>query len=79
MFQHNPPFWYPAENVQTPLLWLAGESDAVVGVMAEQRSAAHYGATFRVYPEAAHNLMMEPNHRAIALDIHEWLVAQQIG
>lgn len=79
MLQHNPPFWHPAENVQTPLLWLAGERDAVVGVEAERASAAHYGATFRVYPNAAHNLMMEPNHRAIAQDIHAWLVARNIA
>lgn len=77
MMQHNPPFWHPAENVRTPLLWLAGSRDAVIGVDVEWRSANHYGATFRVY-DGAHNLMMEPTHRTIAEDIHGWLARQEI-
>jgi len=31
LYQHNPPFWHPPGNVKTPMLWLAGEQDAVIG------------------------------------------------
>jgi pimeloyl-ACP methyl ester carboxylesterase len=73
MAQHNPPFWRPPERVETPLLWLAGEIDAVIGVEDESQSAAHYGADFEVVPDAAHNIMMEYNYRETAATIHDWL------
>ena len=73
MVQHNPPFWRPPAQVKTPLLWLAGEIDAVVGVEAERHSAAHYHADFVVVPDAAHNIMMEHNYRETAEMIHQWL------
>lgn len=73
MYQHNPPFWYPPNRVKTPLLWLAGEIDAVIGVEAERKSAAHYRADFFVVSEAAHNIMMEYNYRETAKKIHDWL------
>jgi pimeloyl-ACP methyl ester carboxylesterase len=55
------------------MLWLAGEIDVGLGVEAERRSAAHYGADFVVVPDAAHNIMMEHNYRETAKTIHEWL------
>jgi pimeloyl-ACP methyl ester carboxylesterase len=73
MMQHNPPFWYPAKQVRTPLLWLAGEIDATISVEAERRSAAYYRADFVVVPNAAHNLMMEHNYRETADIIQNWL------
>jgi pimeloyl-ACP methyl ester carboxylesterase len=78
MYQHNPPFWHPPEQVKTPLLWLAGELDAVIGVEVERRSAAYYQADFVVVPDAAHNLMMEHNHRETAETINKWLIGRQI-
>ncbi|MCP4361715.1 MAG: alpha/beta hydrolase [Chloroflexi bacterium] len=78
-YQHNPPFWYPPENVQTPMLLLAGEEDAVVTLEGLRRSAAHYGADFVVAQEAGHNLMMEHNYRELAQEIHAWLVGQGVG
>jgi pimeloyl-ACP methyl ester carboxylesterase len=73
MVQHNPPFWYPAKQVRTPLLWLAGEIDATISVEAESRSAAYYKAEFIIVSNAAHNLMMEHNYRETAETIHNWL------
>ncbi len=73
MMQHNPPFWRPAEQVKTPLLWLAGEIDAVIGVEDERRSAECYHADFVVVPNAAHNLMLEHNYRETAATIQDWL------
>ncbi len=73
MMQHNPPFWHPVEQVKTPLLWLAGEVDAVISVESERRSAAYYHPDFVVVPNAAHNLMMEHNYRETADTIQNWL------
>jgi pimeloyl-ACP methyl ester carboxylesterase len=79
MLQHNPPFWFPAKKVKTPMLWLAGELDAVIGVAVERRSASYYGADFVVVPAAAHNLMMEHNYHQTAETIHHWLNERRIG
>lgn len=73
LLQYNPPFWAPAKKVKTPLLWLAGEIDAVIGEAAQRRSAAYYGANYVVVPGAAHNLMMEHTYRQIVEMIHRWL------
>lgn len=73
IIQHNPPFWFPAKRVRAPMLWLAGECDAVVGIAAERRSAAYYQAEFRLVPAAAHNLMMEHNYQTTAEMIGKWL------
>jgi len=77
-YQHNPPFWTPAEKVKAPMLWLAGEEDAVIGEPAQCRSAAHYRADYLVVEKAGHNLMMEHNYRETARTVHEWLVRQEI-
>ena len=76
MVQHNPPFWQPPEQVKTPLLWLAGEKDAVAKIEIQRKSAAHYGAELVVVPDAAHNVMMEYNYRQTAEQIHNWLCTQ---
>jgi pimeloyl-ACP methyl ester carboxylesterase len=78
IMQHNPPFWFPAKNLKTPMLWLAGEIDAVVGEAAQQHSAAFYEADYVVVPGAAHNLMMEKSHVRTAETIHHWLADRQI-
>ncbi len=78
MSQHNPPFWSPPEQVQTPLLWLAGEADAVIGEAAERRSAAYYQADYILVEQAGHNLMMEHNYRQTLETIHNWLVEQGV-
>jgi pimeloyl-ACP methyl ester carboxylesterase len=79
LYQHNPPFWSPAKQVKTPMLWLAGEEDAVISEAAEQRSAAHYGADYIVVEKAGHNLMMEHNYQQTAEIIHHWLIQQGVG
>lgn len=78
MIQHNPPWWRPPEQVKTPLLWLAGDMDTVIGVEAEGRSAAYYQADLVIVPKAAHNLMMEHNYRETAETIHDWLNKRSI-
>lgn len=78
LYQHNPPFWYPPEHVNTPMLWLAGEVDAFFSVAAERQSAAHYDAEFKVIPGAGHNIMMEQNFAKTAETIHNWLVGLEL-
>ncbi len=81
MIQHNTPFWQPVARgaVRSPMLWLAGERDAVVSVEGLRKSAGYYGKDFVVIPGAAHNLMHQRNQAETAQTIHDWLVAQGIG
>lgn len=78
LFQHNPPFWYPPEHVQTPLLWIAGEDDPLLVEPAERRSAAHYGAEYLVAAGARHNVMIEHNYRDTAGQVRQWLEGRGI-
>jgi pimeloyl-ACP methyl ester carboxylesterase len=78
MYQHNPPFWYPPEQVRTPMLWIAGEDDPLLVEPAERRSAAHYRADYIVAARARHNVMMEHNYRQTAETIHDWLVKRGV-
>jgi pimeloyl-ACP methyl ester carboxylesterase len=74
LIQHNPPFWYPAENIKTPMLVLAAEKDAVVPVEGLRWSAKHYHADFVLFPNAGHNLMMEKTYKETAQQINDSLV-----
>ncbi len=78
IFQHNPPFWQPAENVQIPILVLAGEKDALISVEGLRKTANHYQADFRVIPGAGHNLMMEKSYHDTAELIDQWLTEKKI-
>ncbi len=79
LLQYQPPFWQPVAHTHTPMLWLAGGSDAVIPEWAERPSAAHYGADYVVVPDAGHNLMLERSYRKTAALIHEWLVSKDIA
>ncbi|MBN1579583.1 MAG: alpha/beta hydrolase [Anaerolineae bacterium] len=78
LFQHNPPFWFPPERVNTPMLWVAGEDDPLLVERAERRSAAYYGADYIVAEKARHNVMNEHNYLQTAKAIQDWLVEQGI-
>lgn len=78
IFQHNPPLWSPANEVNTPMLWIAGEVDAFFSVEEERQSARHYGADFQVIEKAGHNVMMAHNYRETVQLIHNWLIEQGI-
>lgn len=78
IFQHNPPFWQPAQNVKIPMLLLAGEKDALISVEGLRKTAAHYQADFVVIPGAGHNLMMEKSYRETAVSIAQWLMEKKI-
>jgi pimeloyl-ACP methyl ester carboxylesterase len=78
-WQQAPPTWSPPKDVQTPLLWLAGERDAAVGKSGARRSAAFYEARFVLVDRAGHDLMIEHNYRRTAETVHGWLVEQGIA
>ncbi|MEA3339418.1 MAG: alpha/beta fold hydrolase [Chloroflexota bacterium] len=78
LLQYNPLLWSPAKRVRTPLLWLAGGADAVIGEREQRCSAAHYGAEYIVVEREGHNLMMERSYCHTAQTIHDWLVEQGI-
>jgi pimeloyl-ACP methyl ester carboxylesterase len=71
--EHNPPLWAPKPNVTSPMLWIAGERDAVISLNGARRSAAFYGADFLSVSDAGHNLMMEKSYAETAGRIDEWL------
>jgi len=71
--QHNPPFWRPKRGVVSPMLWIAGERDAVITLDGARASAQFYGADFVTVPMAGHDLMLERSYRATACYIDEWL------
>ncbi len=73
LLQYNPLFWRPAQQVKTPMLWLAGEADAVIPETGEKKSAAYYGATYLPVAEAGHNIMMEKRAYEAIQAVHEWL------
>lgn len=78
LLQYNPLQWRPAQQIKTPLLWLAGAADTLIPEAGEAQSARHYGATYMVVPEAGHNVMMEKSWRETAVTIHNWL-AERVG
>jgi pimeloyl-ACP methyl ester carboxylesterase len=78
LLQYQPPWWRPArpEDVETPLLWLAGGADAVLPERLERPSAAYYGADYVVVPGAGHDLMLERSYAETARSIHDWLAGR---
>ena len=76
LFEHRPPHWQPPADLETPILLLAGELDAAVGLDGLRRSAAHFGADFISIPGAGHNLMYAHNNGQTARQIHAWLSAR---
>lgn len=74
LIQHNPPFWKPKDVVSAPVLYVAGERDAVLSTEASRKTARHYQADFIIAENAGHNLMMEHNYRNTAEQINDWLL-----
>lgn len=77
MMQHAFP-WRIREGLTTPILYLAGENDAVIPERAQRRCATAYSADYVMVPKAAHNLMMERTYADIAGQIRDWLEQRQL-
>lgn len=79
LLQYRPPFWSPVERTNTPLLWLAGERDALIAEADQRQSADYYGADYVAVRGAGHNLMLERSYRETAETIQHWLVERKIS
>ena len=61
--------------VNVPMLVLGGELDAIFSPADVRRTAGLYDTEAKLYPDTAHNLMLEPRWREVADDIAAWLTA----
>ncbi len=67
-------FNLPRPNkVRTPLLVLAAANDHVFTVEEEQATALAYNTEAEIFPDMAHDMMLEPNWRQVADKILGWL------
>lgn len=70
--------WHPRQYPRTPMLVMAGETDAIFKVSEERHMAAFYGADFEIATNTAHNIMLEKTYRESVRVVHEWLDSQDI-
>jgi pimeloyl-ACP methyl ester carboxylesterase len=61
------------DKVKTPLLVLAAANDRVFSVAEEQATARAYGTEAEIFPNMAHDMMLEPNWQQVADRILGWL------
>ena len=60
-------------KVKTPLLVLAAANDRVFSVAEEQATARAYGTEAEIFPDMAHDMMLEPKWLQVADRILSWL------
>ena len=60
-------------KVKTPLLVLAAANDRVFTVAEEQATARAYGTEAEIFPDMAHDMMLEPKWLQVADRILSWL------
>ena len=58
---------------RVPMLVLGAEHDAIVTNRQIHRTAAVYGAEAEIFPNMAHDMMLEPGWQAVAERIDSWL------
>ena len=61
------------KRVKTPLLVIGAENDAVIKPRMVQRTAQRYGTTAEIFPDMAHDVMLEAGWEKVAKRILEWL------
>lgn len=61
------------DKVKTPILVLAAANDRVFSVAEEQATARAYGTEAEIFPDMAHDMMLEPNWQQVADRILSWL------
>jgi pimeloyl-ACP methyl ester carboxylesterase len=62
-----------SNRVKTPLLVLGAENDRVFTVAEQQKTARAYKTEAILYPDMAHDMMLEAGWRAVADQILRWL------
>jgi pimeloyl-ACP methyl ester carboxylesterase len=61
------------ERVKTPLLVIGAENDTVIKPWMVQRTAEKYGRTAEIFPDMAHDVMLETGWEKVAQRIFKWL------
>ena len=61
------------KRITKPILVLGGANDAIVSQQSIHRTARAYKAEMEIFPDMAHDLMLENGWRQVAGRIHEWL------
>lgn len=61
------------QKIQTPLLVLGAENDRVFTVAEQRRTARAYKTEAILYPDMAHDMMLERGWKAVADQILSWL------
>jgi pimeloyl-ACP methyl ester carboxylesterase len=61
---------------RVPMLVLGAEHDAIVTQREIRRTAAVYGAEAQIFPDMAHDMMLEPGWQSVAERIGNWLTAR---
>ncbi|HSK88568.1 MAG TPA: alpha/beta fold hydrolase [Anaerolineales bacterium] len=65
-------------KVQTPLLVIGAENDRIFTVSEQRKTAQAYNTEATIYPNIAHDIMLEPGWGAVADDILEWLNSRNL-
>ncbi|RPI90601.1 MAG: alpha/beta fold hydrolase [Chloroflexi bacterium] len=65
-------------RVRTPLLVMGAEKDRVFSVSEQRRTARAYKAEAVIYPNMAHDMMLEPGWGTVADHILEWLNSRNL-
>lgn len=68
----------PAKINPTPMLVIAAENDAVFTLDEERETARAYGTTAEIFPNMAHDMMLERDWQKVAQRIVSWLDEQGI-
>lgn len=61
------------KKIKTPLLVLAAENDRVFSVAEEKATARAYNTQAEIFPNMAHDMMLEANWQKVAARIVDWL------
>jgi alpha-beta hydrolase superfamily lysophospholipase len=64
------------QRVKAPMLVLAAENDRVFTVAEAKKTARAYGTTAFIFPNMAHDMMLEPGWQQAADHIIHWLTEQ---
>lgn len=60
-------------HTQSPMLLLAGENDNIFSPKSEEKTAKRYGAEYKLFPEMAHDMMLDLRWKEVADTMIEWL------
>lgn len=61
------------KKIRCPMLVVGAADDALVSVRAVEKTAAAYGADLRIFPDIAHDMMLEERWQPVADFILGWL------